>query len=206
MNVFAFQTVTAVVKLEIKKFLRHSCLKNIIEMSDGHPDAPDQSHLLDDTTIPLVDIASSVNSNEEEVIVEAGNDLEKDRENEEAVSTTTDHSPAMVMTMMPVEDEGEEVIDLSSDEENEDPVISGIFQTHIQPKLTTKTSQKWLNETMGGLNVLSKAIKKGKIQINRSPSPKKSSAEKGPSEGKLSPSDLRLRALLAPCHKLAETT
>ena len=102
---------------KIRKFLRHSCSENNIEMSDEQPEAPDQSHLLDDTTIPLVDIASSVTSNEEDVIVEAGNDLEKDRENEEAVSTTSDSSPAMVMTMRPVEAE-EEVIDLSSDDEN----------------------------------------------------------------------------------------
>ena len=146
---------------KISKFLRKHliCTKSDIKMSEEQPEAPDQSHLFDDTTVPLIDIASSVSSNEEEAIAEAENDLEKDCENEEVVSTTSDPSPAMVMTMRPVEAE-EEVIDLSSDDESEDPVISGIYQTHIQPKLTTKTSQKWLNETMGGLNVLSKAIKK----------------------------------------------
>ena len=115
----------------------------------------------------------------------------KTRENVEVVSSSADHSPAMVMTLRPREDEEEEVIDLSSDKEEEHPVISGILQTHIQPKLTTKTSQNWLNETMGGLNVLSKVIKKGKVgRISQSPSPKKNlSGEDDPL--KLSPSDLR---------------
>ena len=142
------------------------------EMADDNQETPDQSHLLDDTTIPLVDIASSVTSTEEEVIFEP--EKEKICENVEVVQSSADHSPAMVMTLRSREEEEEEVFDLSSDEEEEHPVISGIFQTHIQPKLTTNTSQKWLNETMGGLNVLSKAIKKGKVgRISRSPSPKK---------------------------------
>lgn len=39
-------------------------------MADENQTTPDQSHLLDETTIPLVDIASNVTSTEEEVIVE----------------------------------------------------------------------------------------------------------------------------------------
>ena len=93
----------------------------------------------------------------------------------------------MIMTMRPVEAE-EEVIDLSSDDEPEDPVISNIYKTHIQPKLTTSTSKKFLDESLGGLNVIIKAIKKGKIWVNRSPSPKKNS---GSESSGISPSDLR---------------
>ena len=89
------------------------------------------------------------------------------------------------------ESEEEEVIDLASGSEEEDNgVISGIFRRHIQPKLNDKTSQKWLDETMGGLNVLKKAVKKGKAPISHSPSPKKSPRKSPKKNSELSPSDL----------------
>lgn len=172
------------------KFLRIYLVypKSDSKMSeDQQQEAPDQSHLFDESTVPLIDIASSISSNEEVATAENENDLEKDRENPEVESTTSDHGPAMIMTMRPVEAE-EEVIDLSSDDEPEDPVISNIYKTHIQPKLTTSTSKKFLDESLGGLNVISKAIKKGKIWVNRSPSPKKNS---GSESSGISPSDLR---------------
>ena len=96
---------------------------------------PDQSHLFDDTTVPLIDIASSVSSNEGMATAENENDLEKDCDIQEAESTTSDHGPAMIMTMRPVEaeeDAEEEVIDLASDDELEDPIVSKIYKTHIQ--------------------------------------------------------------------------
>ena len=81
------------------------------------PDQSDQSHLFDETTIPIVDIASSVASNEEIPVVE--------NVNEETVTTTTE-SPMIVRPAVPESEV--EVINLASDNESEENgVISGIF-------------------------------------------------------------------------------
>ena len=74
-----YQQITKTIKsVLLKRRKKQEKIRNFIktfsncdiEMADENQTTPDQSHLLDETTIPLVDIASSVTSTEEEVIVE----------------------------------------------------------------------------------------------------------------------------------------
>ena len=74
-----YQQITKTIKsVLLKRRKKQEKIRNFIktfsncdiEMAVENQTTPDQSHLLDETTIPLVDIASSVTSTEEEVIVE----------------------------------------------------------------------------------------------------------------------------------------
>ena len=209
------------------------------------PDQSDQSQLLDDSTIPIVDIASSVASNEETPVDENAN--------EDLVSTTMsttvdslDQVPliersAVLSEYSQTESAEIEVVNLASDNDSdefccadcdgeaeaelpppepqplplpeeerndEDSWEEQIFKSHIQPNLNGSTSRTWLKETMGGLHVLKKAVKRSNysgcfescpitdpemrraIGINRTPSPPKKSRGQSRSNSAEKPADV----------------